>query len=145
MAGEIDPAMKKIEEAGGMLTCIEKGIIQQAVLQQAYETTKMIQRGEKVRVGENKYVSQHLKEPELNLQKADSEVLRSQLDRLRRVKAEREEKKVKETLGAVKEAASSGKNLLPPLIQAVKAYATNGEMVGALKEVFGEYRELAGL
>ena len=145
MAGEIDQAMKKIEEAGGMLTCIEKGIIQQAVLQQAYETTKMIQRGEKVRVGENKYVSQHLKEPELNLQKADSEVLRSQLDRLRRVKAEREEKKVKETLGAVKEAASSGKNLLPPLIQAVKAYATNGEMVGALKEVFGEYRELAGL
>ena len=145
MAAEIDQVMKKIEEAGGMLTCIEKGIIQQAVLQQAYETTKMIQRGEKVRIGENKYVSRHLKEPELNLQKADSEVLRSQLDRLRRVKAEREEGKVKEALGAVKEAASSGKNLLPPLIQAVKAYATNGEMVGALKEVFGEYRELAGL
>ena len=145
MAGEIDQVLKKIEEAGGMLTCIEKGIIQQAVLQQAYETTKMIQRGEKVRVGENKYVSQHLKEPDLNLQKADSEVLRSQLDRLRRVKAERDEKKVREALAAVKEAASSGKNLLPPLIQAVKAYATNGEMVGALKEVFGEYREMASL
>jgi methylmalonyl-CoA mutase N-terminal domain/subunit len=145
MAGEIDQVLKKIEEAGGMLTCIEKGIIQQAVLQQAYETTKMIQRGEKVRVGENKYVSQQLKEPELNLQKADSEVLRSQLDRLRRVRAERDEKKVREALAAVKEAASSGKNLLPPLIQAVKAYATNGEMVGALKEVFGEYREMASL
>ncbi len=145
IAAEIELVMKKIEDAGGMLTCIEKGIIQQAVLQQAYETTRMIQRGEKVRVGENKFVSPNLKEPDLHLQKADVEVLRSQLDRLRQVKAERDEKKVKAALAAVREAASSGQNLLPPLIQAVKAYATNGEMVGAMREVFGEYREMASL
>ncbi len=145
IAAEIELVMKKIEDAGGMLTCLEKGIIQQAVLQQAYETTRMIQRGEKVRVGENKFVSPNLKEPDLHLQKADVEVLRSQLDRLRQVKAERDEKKVKAALAAVREAASSGQNLLPPLIQAVKAYATNGEMVGAMREVFGEYREMASL
>lgn len=140
---EIEKVMEKIEEDGGMLEGIEKGKIQQAVLQQAYETEQNIQRAKIVRVGENKFVSQVGKEPDLILQKADPEVLRRQVERLRKVKAERDEKKVNETLSAVKEAALTGKNLLPPLIQAVKAYATNGEMVSALKEVFGEYREMA--
>jgi methylmalonyl-CoA mutase N-terminal domain/subunit len=142
---EITQVMKGIEEDGGMLACIEKGKIQQAVLQQAYETTKMIQKGEKVRVGENKFQVKDLKEPDLALQKADADVLRHQVERLRRVKVERDEKKVREALTQVKEAASSTKNLLPPLILAVKAYATNGEMVNALKEVFGEYKEAGNL
>jgi len=142
---EISKVMEKIEEDGGMLACIEKGKIQQAILQQAYETTQRIQRGEKIRVGENKFVSQEVKEPDMVLQKADPEVLKRQLERLRKIKAERDEKKLKEALAGVKEAASSGKNLMPPLVQAVKAYATNGEIVGILKEVFGEYRELSTL
>jgi len=137
--------MKKIEEDGGMLACIEKGKIQQAVLQQAYETPKAVQNGQKVRVGENRFQAQDIKEPELALQKADENVLRYQVERLRRVKAEREEQKVREALARVKEAAASSQNLLPSLIQAVKAYATNGEMVGALKEVFGEYQEAGNL
>lgn len=145
MAGEIRQVIKKIEEDGGMLSCIEKGKIQQAVLQQAYETTKMIQNGEKVRVGENKFQAKDLREPDLALQKADPQVLKYQVERLRKVKAERDERKVKEALLEVKDAASSEKNLLPPLIKAVKAYATNGEMVNALKEVFGEYREAGNL
>jgi methylmalonyl-CoA mutase N-terminal domain/subunit len=142
---EITQVMKDIEEDGGMLACIEKGKIQQAVLQQAYETTKMIQKGEKVRVGENKFQVKDLKEPDLALQKADADVLRHQVERLRRVKAERDEKKVRDALAQVKEAASSTKNLLPPLILAVKSYATNGEMVNALKEIFGEYKEAGNL
>ena len=115
------------------------------MLQQAYETTKMIQKGEKVRIGENKFPAKDLREPDLALQKADPQVLKHQVERLRKVKAEREEKKVQDALAEVREAASREKNLLPPLIKAVKAYATNGEMVGALKEVFGEYRELTSI
>jgi methylmalonyl-CoA mutase N-terminal domain/subunit len=145
MAQEISQVMKKIEEDGGMLACIEKGKIQQAVLQQAYETTKMIQKGEKVRIGENKFPAKDLREPDLALQKADPEVLKHQVEQLRKIKAGRDERKVKEALAEVKGAASTGKNLLPPLINAVKAYATNGEMVNALKEVFGEYREVSNV
>lgn len=145
MAQEISQVMKKIEEDGGMLACIEKGKIQQAVLQQAYETTKMIQKGEKVRIGENKFPAKDLREPDLVLQKADPEVLKHQVERLRMIKTGRDERKVRESLSEVKEAASTEKNLLPPLIKAVKAYATNGEMVNALKEVFGEYKEIGSL
>ena len=141
MEEEIVKVMDKVEEDGGMLACIEKGSIQQAVLQQAYETEKMIKSGKIMRVGENVFVSQVEKEPDLILQKFDSEGLRRQVERLRKVKAERDGKKVKEALAEVKQAASTGKNLLPSLITAVKAYATNAEMVGAMKEVFGEYRE----
>ncbi|MDI6753697.1 MAG: methylmalonyl-CoA mutase family protein [Thermodesulfobacteriota bacterium] len=145
MGQEITKAMDQIEQDGGMLACIEKGKIQQAILQQAYETEQIVQKGKIVRVGENKFRSQEGREPDLILQKADPEVLRHQVERLRRVKAARDEKKVQKTLGRVKEAASAGENLLPALIQAVKAYATNGEMVATLKEVFGEYRELGSV
>ena len=145
MAREISQVMKKIEEDGGMLAGIEKGKIQQAVLQQAYETTKAIQKGEKVRVGENRFQAKDIREPDLALQKADADVLRHQVESLRRVKAERDEQKVREALAQVKETASSAQNLLPSLIQAVKVYATNGEMVNALKEVFGEYKEAGNL
>jgi methylmalonyl-CoA mutase N-terminal domain/subunit len=145
MAQEITQVMKEIEEDGGMLSCIEKGKIQQAVLQQAYETTKLIQKGEKVRVGENKFQVKDIREPDLALQKADPEVLKHQVERLRMIKTGRDERKVRESLSEVKEAASTEKNLLPPLINAVKAYATNGEMVNALKEVFGEYREVGNV
>jgi methylmalonyl-CoA mutase N-terminal domain/subunit len=124
-----------------MLACIEKGSIQQAMLQQAYETEKMIKSGKIMRVGENVFVNKAEKEPDLILQKFNSEGLRRQVERLRRVKAERDGKKVKEALAEVQKTASTGKNLLPSLITAVKAYATNAEMVGAMKEVFGEYRE----
>ena len=141
MEEEIVKVMDKIEEEGGMLACIEKGSIQQAMLQQAYETEKMIKSGKIMRVGENVFVNKAEKEPDLILQKFNSEGLRRQVERLRRVKAERDGKKVKEALAEVQKTASTGKNLLPSLITAVKAYATNAEMVGAMKEVFGEYRE----
>lgn len=141
MTQEVGKVMEKIEEDGGMLACIEKGKIQADVLQQAYQTTKMIQKGEKVRVGENQFQVSDAREPDLALQKADPEVLKHQVERLCKVKAERDGRKVEEALSAVRKAASNGTNLLPPLIEAVKAYATNGEMVAALKEVFGEYRE----
>jgi methylmalonyl-CoA mutase N-terminal domain/subunit len=141
MAEEITGLMEKIEKDGGMLACIEKGEIQQAVLQQAYESEKMIKNGKTIRVGENKFLSKTEKESELVLQKADPEAVRQQMERLRKIKAERDHGEVRESLASVKEAAATGKNLVPPLIRAVKSYATNGEMVGALKEVFGEYRE----
>ncbi len=145
MAEEITKVMEKIEEEGGMLACIEEGKIQKAVLQQAYETAKMIQRGEKVRVGENAFRWEGEKEPDLILQKADSEVVRRQVERLRKVKDQREEKRLKQALAGVREAAATGRNLMPPLIEAVQAYATNGEIVSTLKEVFGEYREIGNL
>jgi methylmalonyl-CoA mutase N-terminal domain/subunit len=105
----------------------------------------MIQKGEKVRIGENKFPAKDLREPDLALQKADPQVLKHQVERLRMIKTGRDERKVRESLSEVKEAASTEKNLLPPLIKAVKAYATNGEMVNALKEVFGEYKEIGSL
>jgi methylmalonyl-CoA mutase N-terminal domain/subunit len=141
MAEEIAGVMNKIEADGGMLAGIEKGEIQKAVLQQAYESEKMVKNGKTVRVGENKFMSPAEKESDPVLQKADPEAVKQQLERLRKIKAERDHRKVEESLAEIKKAATGEKNLLPSLIRAVKVYATSGEMVDALKEVFGEYRE----
>jgi len=142
---EIEKEISKIEQKGGMLSLIESGGIQRSIATEALARQKKIDSGETVVVGVNKYVSE--KEPRhFEMQEYNPKVFQKQLERLTKVKQERSNDKVKQCLNEIKEvAANNSQNIMPTLIKAVKEYTTCGEIVSALKEVYGEYEELSSV
>ncbi len=139
---EVEKEMKRIEEKGGILKGIEDGTIQQDIFRQAFELEEKIQRGEKVIVGVNKFVSDE-KEQEVELHRPSKDVLEKQILNLKKVREERDNDEVKQALAEIRRVAAGKGNLMGPILWAVHEYATIGEICDALKEVFGEYREMA--
>jgi methylmalonyl-CoA mutase N-terminal domain/subunit len=137
----VEKEMARVEENGGILKGIEDGSIQRDIARQAFELEKKIQSGEKVIVGVNKFVSD-AKEHEVELHPANKDVREKQLLRLKKVKAERNNKMVKLALDEIRRVATGKGNLLGPILSAVHEYATVGEICNILKEVFGEYQEV---
>ena len=122
--------IKEIDDLGGMMTAIEKG----------YDYQKSIESGDRIIVGVNKF---HIDEDmtERKLLKVDASVGENQIKKLREMKEKRDNVRVKTTLDAVREGAKGDANLMPLILDAVHAYATEGEICGVLREVFGEYKE----
>jgi methylmalonyl-CoA mutase, N-terminal domain len=131
--------LARIDAMGGMVRAIESGYPQREIQQAAFEYQRAIERGERVVVGVNRYVDQSRSAPPLL--RIDPEIERSQVERLASLRARREAARVKTTLQAVEETARTDRNLLPAILDAVKAYATVGEISDALRHVFGEYQE----
>jgi methylmalonyl-CoA mutase N-terminal domain/subunit len=131
--------LRKIEAMGGTLRAIENGYIQREIQQAAYEYQKSIESGERVVVGVNRY--QHERSTPLPLLRIDPEVERAQVERLRNLRAHRDASRVDDALRQVEETARSEQNLMPAILEAVKVYATVGEISDALRKVFGEYQE----
>ena len=129
----------EIDKMGGALKAIEAGYIQREIANSAYEYQRAVDSSEQVVVGVNKFVVEN--EPEPEIFEIGSEVEEKQIERLKRLKQGRDNKKVDEILGMVRDVAGSDDNVMPVLIDAVKAYATVGEISDALRGVFGEYRE----
>jgi len=141
MEKEIRALIDEIDEAGGMLRCIETGKIQMDVLKNAYEIEKRKQSGEIVIVGVNKFIDEQKQDEEIVLTQIDPIVARKQIERLHRVKAERNNERVRGALEVLKEKAMGEENLVPFILYAVKEYATVGEICDTLREVFGEHQE----
>jgi methylmalonyl-CoA mutase N-terminal domain/subunit len=141
MEKEIKALIDEIDAAGGMLRCIETGKIQMDVLKNAYEIEKKKQSGETVIVGVNKFVDEQKQDEEIVLTKIDPGLAEKQIERVRRVKAERDNQKVEKVLKVLKEKAMDTENLIPSIQEAVKEYATVGEICDTLREVFGEHQE----
>ena len=131
--------LRKIETLGGMLRAIETGYVQREIQESAYRYQQAVESGEKVVVGVNRY--QDDRAPSPPILRIDPEVERRQVERLRRLRARRDQPKVRSALGEVEAAARSDQNLILPILEAVKAYATVGEISDAMRRVFGEYRE----
>ncbi len=131
--------LRKIEAMGGMLRAIESGFVQREIQQAAYEYQQGIERGERVVVGVNRY-TEDAGSP-VQVLRIDPEIERAQVARLRQLRARRDAERVAGTLRQVEETARSDRNLLPAILEAVKAYATVGEISDALRRVFGEYQE----
>ncbi len=137
--------IEEIKEMGdgsmkeGVLRGIQDGYFQREIQESAYEYQERVERGEETVVGVNKYEIEEDTEPEL-LQ-VDKETGRRQKDRLANVKDERDEEAVEDTLDALEEAVRNGDNVVPPIIDAVKAYATMGEIMGVFEDQFGSYQE----
>jgi methylmalonyl-CoA mutase N-terminal domain/subunit len=141
--------IKKIEEMGhgsileGVLVGIENGFFQREIAQAAYEYQKQVESGEQIIVGVNKYVMPQDEKAKVNILRVDPEVQRRQIERLKRVRAERDNRAVKRALERLEEAARSRENTMPYILEAVKAYASVGEIMEVLKKVHGTYREPA--
>ncbi len=137
---EITKLMEKIEALGGMVEMIQSGYVQREISTMAYEHERNIKSGEKVMVGVNRFVVDE-KERKLSLYEMDPEVSKKQIAGLQRVKAERDNKHVGTTLEKLRLAAEGKQNIMPSLMDAVKAYATIGEITDVLRDVFGSFEE----
>jgi len=139
---EIAAEMERIDSSGGILRCVEDGTIQRQLADQAYQVQKKLESGEMIKVGVNRFQIDE-EDRELEVFEVDTETLSRQIGRLERIKAERNSQEVDRTLGALREAAIEKKNLMPCILNAVKAYATVGEIVTQLKEVYGEAEQVS--
>jgi methylmalonyl-CoA mutase N-terminal domain/subunit len=129
-----------IDEMGGMLRAVEEGFPQREIAEAAFRTQREIESGERVIVGINRFHAPGAEDP-ISLLKIDESVARAQVERLRAVKAERDGARVQEALGAVERACRDGSNVMPSIIEAVRAYATLGEVCDVFRTVWGVYRE----
>lgn len=127
----------KIDAMGGAVKAIEQDYIQQEIARSAYEYQNEIESGNRVIVGVNKYSERE--QPAENVFRVDDSIRKTQTDKLKRLRAERDSEAVKETLGQLKIAAQGTQNLVPFILAAVESYATLGEIADTLRAVFGEY------
>ena len=132
--------IQKIDAMGGAMAAIQRGFYQKQIADSAYKYQKEVESKEKTVVGVNEFITE-AKVP-TKLLKVDPEAEEKQVERLRRVRAERDGKKVKEALKKLRRAAEGRENLMPFMLEAVKAYATTGEISDTLREVFGEYKAM---
>ncbi len=130
--------IEKIDEMGGMVKAIESGFVQREIQRSAYEKQKAIDSGELTVVGVNKY--QIEEDISVEILRIDEEIVRRQIERLKRFRESRDRSRVEKALDELRRAAEKeDENLMPYILEAVKARATLGEMTQALREVFGEY------
>ena len=155
LTGEIEQRardyIERIEAMGGMLAAIEKGYIQAEIQQAAFEQQQAVERGEKIVVGVNRYQTEARQttaetavppdQARVSVLRIDPAIEREQVERLKGLRQRRDAKSVATALKQVEEAAAGTANLLPPILAAVEAYATVGEISDALRRVFGEYKE----
>jgi methylmalonyl-CoA mutase N-terminal domain/subunit len=131
--------LDRIEAMGGMLSAISNGFIQREIQQAAYEHQKAIESGERVIVGVNRFESDG--NNPIPLHRLDPAVEASQVSALQQLKFAREKDVVRQALDALEKAATGPENLMPPILRAVEAYATVGEISDRLRQVFGEHKE----
>ena len=136
---EASEMIQKIEEMGGMVSAIEKGFVQQQIQNSAYDYQKSIERKERIIVGVNEFKVEEKTKPELL--KVNPIIGENQKAKLKKIKDSRDNEVVYEKLVAIKESAKSGENLMPHILEAVKEYATLGEICEVLRKEFGEYKE----
>jgi methylmalonyl-CoA mutase, N-terminal domain len=139
--GEALAYLSRIDELGGAVKAIEEGYVQREIQDAAYEYQKRVESGERVVVGLNKF--QVAEGAPRGLLKVDPEVGAKQVAALRELRGRRDGARVKAALRDIDTAARGGANLMPPILEAVRAYATLGEICDSMRAVFGEYRPRA--
>ena len=130
---------KKLDEMGGMVSAIEKGFPQKEIKDAAYAYQKEIDGKERIVVGLNEFVTEE--KTAIKVFKIDEDTAKRQIERVKSARKKRDEKRLQKAMGDLKKAAASNGNLIPFLIEVVKAYGTLGEICDSLKSVFGVYEE----
>jgi methylmalonyl-CoA mutase N-terminal domain/subunit len=134
--------LKRVDELGGAVKAIEQGYVQQEIQDSAYAYQMEIEKGDRVVVGLNKF---QIQEPKpTGLLRVDPAVGEAQVAKLRELRSRRDGAKVKAALAELERTAKGDANLMPPILEAVRAYATLGEICDVLRGVFGEYRPGSG-
>jgi len=127
-----------VDEKGGMLRAVESQWVQRQIQDTAFERQEEIEDGDRIIVGVNEFETDE--DPEMDIQEVTEEDERRQIDRLETAKDERDDEAAEAALAALREAAEGEENVMPYIVDAVKAYATVGEVCDVLRDVFGEHR-----
>ncbi len=135
--------IRKIDAMGGAAAAIEKGYVQKEIQDSAYRYQREIEGGQRIVVGLNRFQTEE--ETPANLLRVDPTLRSAQIERLQALRSERDNDEVARSLSALREAAGGDENLMTPIIAAVKAYATLGEICDVLRGVFGEYQQVTTL
>ena len=130
---------KKLDDLGGMVSAIEKGFPQNEIRNAGYTYQKEIDDNERIIVGVNKFKAKE--EQPIETLKIEPEIEKKQVERLRAFKENRDSNRINKALEELKKSAKNGESVMPPIIKALKLYATVGEICNTMKEVFGEYKE----
>ncbi len=141
MGKKIEEAAAEVRAAGGVVKSIETGWMQRRLAGQAYEYERRLRRGEIPKVGVNRHVTAGNSAPQVETHPYDAAEAARKAASLREFRARRSGDGVQRALAAVRRAAAGTQNLFPPILEAVKARATVGEIMGALRAEFGEFRE----
>ena len=139
---EVNVLIARIEAEGGMLRAIEDGRAQAEIARAAYAQQRQIENGEQVVVGVNRF--QDGASPDVTLHRPSEAVVDAQIARLKRLRRERDNQRVERALARIGDEARGSGNLMYPLLEAAEAYATLGEMCGALAKVFGKHQAQSG-
>jgi methylmalonyl-CoA mutase N-terminal domain/subunit len=131
--------IRQIDEMGGMIAAIEKNFPQREIANASYEYQRGVERGDKIIVGVNAFQSDH--EDSIEILQIDQGAQDHQVKKLAALRAKRDNGRVRASLDALKRAAEGTDNTMPFILDAVRAYATLGEICDALREVFGSYQE----
>ena len=129
----------KIDELGGMVSAIEQGYVQREIQNTAYNTQLQVERGERTIVGVNRFQTDD--EQPIDILRVDPSLEREQAERVRAVRERRDGERARRACERITEAARGDDNLMPHILEAVRAYATVGEISDAMREVFGEHTE----
>ncbi|MCK9280649.1 MAG: methylmalonyl-CoA mutase family protein [Melioribacteraceae bacterium] len=136
---EAEEYISKIDSLGGMIPAIEQGYVQTEIQRSAYKFNQELEANERIVVSLNKFTEKEA--PKGKLLRIDEKVQQEQIAFLNKVKSERDNDAVKEKLATLKTAAQGDDNLMPLILDAVRAYASVGEISNTLREVYGEYKE----
>ena len=132
--------INKIDDMGGAVSAIEQGYIQREIQDSAYKYQREIEQEQRIVVGLNRF--QVEEEKPANLLRVDPAVRVAQVERLDKLRSKRDGKRVKKCLADLKKGAKGDENLMPLILEAVRAYATLGEICNVLRDVFGEYQQV---
>ncbi len=133
--------IRKIDDLGGMVAAVEAGYPQREIAEASFRFQRQLEGGGRIIVGVNDFVVDE--EPTIPTLKIDPDVERRQIDRTRRVRAERDNTQVERRLAALRAAARGAENTMDCVLECVRAYATQGEICDVFRHVYGEYREPA--
>ncbi len=140
LESKVNEYLDKVEEMGGALAAIDRGYFQKEIHKSAYEYQKAVERGEKIIVGVNKFVTEEGVN-KYSILKVSPQVVKKQIQRTKRIKRARDNSKTKRFLRVLERAAINNKNVMTSILSCVKAYATIGEISDTLRQVYGEYKE----
>ena len=133
--------MAEVDAQGGIVKLVSEGAIQSKVSAQAYKMQRDIESGKFRKVGVNCYRNEQEEEHPVEFHPYNEEDTRVQIAGLNKIRAERDQAKVSQALARLAADAASGRNVMPSLVEAVKAYASVGEMTNELVKIFGRYQE----
>ena len=135
--------LQEIDDRGGALRAIENQWVQRQIQDVAFERQQEQEAGERIIVGVNEYTVEE--EDDVDIEEVDEELEAQQIERVGDLRERRDDEAVEAKLEAIREAARGEENLMPYLVDAVKVYATTGEVCDAMRDVFGEYQPGAAL